>query len=552
MESSTGEAVSPVAPGNGFTHHTINDGDGISSNSTNPAVHAEPPIDPMMFEHTNMYANRVAEGYGLHLFERGQSSQPPEEHLDRRIGSAPSSQSLAQFSGLQAIADAAMVNATDSLFDPALFETRRSPALMYARTNEEPMSSEEPAVEALTEKVEHDAPIDTPCDYDPQAEASQPEASQPEAVSVEEMLTQDVDAFPRSLENSHSSSAETNGALAPVIAAELELSERKVLGQHVPTLDASKPHVLEEGASCAQAPQPHGLQTDLPAPQTPERDLIEEHSVDTMEVDVLTQHSPATSDLSEPPTSPAITTAVFDEPIRPLQAVVTDVVTVNEEPAVAEDQRVAEEQVVPKESALAEGDIISPGLRRSMSRASSVLSDAPTDVVTNEVESKAQAETTTTKKKKKLRSSEYPQAPANDVESIHEKRQAKRHSSRQSKPIERLSTQQHAEVEAWSTKKVKKPAPNPLVNGHGPAKSSSPEIGRSRPNPAKTPVTTPIKASTKSVGRKRSVKPEMKQEVAVLEQNSSPVTETEEEMNRRIALQIHQEGLGLRRRSRGS
>jgi hypothetical protein len=479
----------------------------------------------MMFEHTNMYANRSTEGYGLHSFRSGQSPQPEENNSVQPTGSAQSSQSLTQFAGLQAIADAAMANAPDSMFDPALFEAPRSPVHMNTLTNAGMTLPEEPSVEIPVGRREIVEPVGL---Y--RTHTSQLKASDAETVPAEESLVKDLAASTNSVELNHPSLKDDDRTFAPIIAAESPILEREVPDQHGATPDASEPQILDRVASRPRTPISYTPEVDLPAPRTPEPELVEEHSVNMMEIDLHIQHSPATSDLSEPPASPAIAAAVFKEPAAILEpTVVVDTPAVNQEPAVLEED-------------------VSPEKRQPLSRASSVLSDAPSNVVTDEIEENAHA----ARKKTKRQSLQRPQATIDGVEPVAQERQTKRQSSRQSKPVERLSTQQNTEVEALSNKKDKKQASTLLVNGHSPSKSRSPEVGRSKRTPSKTPVTTPVKAPGKLVGRKKSGKLEVKQETAMLEQISSPPTETEEEMNRRIALQIHKEGLGLRRRSRGS
>jgi len=250
---------------------------------------------------------------------------------------------------------------------------------------------------------------------------------------------------------------------------------------------------------------------------TPDRPQAEPLTPQMVNIDVPPELSPVSPALSEPPISP------IAPPVR----------------------------VVPH--------MIDPVL--DVSRASSILSDAPSERLQNGIIENTQSDVSLRKRKpspldsrgagpapkKRKRQSKPPSTIlSNGIEPAAESASTpQRISSRHSKPIERLATQQHAELESLNSKRITKQALTPLVNGRPSlGKSTSPEVVR------QTPVKTPVKTAVK----RKSVKAEVKVEVVMEknEESSESVAETEEEMSRRVALQLHQSELGLRRRSRGS
>jgi hypothetical protein len=440
--------------------------------------------------------------------------------LDQSTRVTGVSESLPQFAGLQAIADAAISNTTDSMLDPALFSTQISlnaPDTLISKSTATP---EKKAMKGPIEHHEYAEPMDVDTDLQP---------SPSEAVTVQERLVEDAATFTNATEDHQpaSDSAKLDVLNVTGIAA-VPSPPKSSVPSTAPEMEAPHPAV----------PESRVVQMGLPAPQTPPPQLHEMQPAGKMDIDASTQPpSPATSPLSEPPRSPAIAIASTNfEPVVSKESAALDLPSVSQElPISAESGRSSESATAPE-------------LEQSLSRASSILSDAPSDHISNEMEVRPAVAT----KKGKRSNARKSKASCDVAEPVDETPQAKRQSSRHSKPVERLSTQQYPEPESWSNQKPRKQASAPVANGHGPSKSRSPEVGRLKATRSKTPASTPVKTPAKSVGKKKTIKSEPVPETTVDEQGSSPTAETEEEINRRIALQIHQEGLGLRRRSRGS
>jgi hypothetical protein len=487
----------------------------------------------MLFEQNEIYNDHSAAAQDSFI----QKGHPGDlqEHLSGPVnGPAETADVQSQFAGLQAIADAAIVNTTESVLDPALFEAPKTPTPMDPHLNVNG-AKVFPTAHSISQSIEQDDALEH-MDLDHDQHTNE---DQVEPVTVEELQVKDVGKIIVPAEKHEIlENAVQDGVALP--RTEVEPSKLMISASQHQDMGASHPHEF--------APQGPGM--ELPAPQTPEPHPSELHTAEAMDIDTPLQASPPTSALSEPPTSPVVAATTTN----------TELLDTAEEPVLVEASLVVEETVVDevsemgKKPAVTEEAPVSSDMtivakaEQSLSRASSILSDAPSEHASNAIDLKAER---TTKKRK----GPFPRnskAPNTAIETAKEVLPAKRHSSRHSKPIERLSTQQHAELESLSNKKGKRQAPVSILNGHSPSKSTSPEVGRLKQTRAKTPATTPVKIPAKAVGRRKSVKPEVMPENEIAEHASSPTMETEEEMNRRIALQIHQEGLGLRRRSRGS
>ncbi|KAF2436155.1 hypothetical protein EJ08DRAFT_692039 [Tothia fuscella] len=487
-------------------------------------------------------------------------SYPPEEEPVQ----APS-----HFMGLQAIAYAATANAAESMLDPALFDT---PTLPDAKplTNGVEFVIEEPHVE---ETIENDteAPAES-MDIDIMPK---PEVEPVHVDTVEERLLGEVAPVVAEM-NGHQHAVEMSPAVEETaqeeaIAEPQTSSDSPVGGQDVDLVDVDVPvqeeqtpvkNVAEAISSSVEDAKQEDVELHVPMP-TVEENAIQESIVHEPAVEEPTTEE---STIDEPTIEESTAEETTIQETTPEESTIEE--PMMEEPIV-EEKVMAPLDTMPPTTIPIEEDtsVPAPHNEHRTSRASTVLSDAPDEHLPNGVEPAAPVEPVLPKPKRKYtRKSQVFAEPTENGVVLPPTEPApvpssKRVSSRHSKPIERLSTAQHAETEAWSTKKANKR--QPLTNGHVTTpsiKSASPEVEQSRKKtPAKTPVAktpavkTPAKTPVfKTLAMKANAKRKSLPKDDVVATMADMDVENDEERDHRLAMQLHKEALGLRSRRGGS